>query len=241
MTHWVVSRTVVKSTTSSPQTRDGEQRSEPLSRLIDWLVTAVLVLGGLLAAAAGGTIYSLTDRELISDLVADGTVTSDDLTDAELVEVSLAALTWGSIGLVVTGLLVAIAGAAFLRYRRQPSTGGQPDTLSLAVVGAAVTFVTAFLPVSPLIGGLAAGYLRGGSGGDGAKVGAFAGVAAAIPYAVFGLFVMGGLLTAVMELGVGGLAPVIGFATLLAALVSVVTIVALSAVGGYIGVVVTES
>jgi hypothetical protein len=101
----------------SEKVRDEMQRSKPVSKLFDWLTATFLVLGGLLFAAAGTGIYSLTDRERIAEWVADGTLTSTELSDAELIDTTHAFLTWGGVGMASTGLLLAIAGVAFLVYR----------------------------------------------------------------------------------------------------------------------------
>lgn len=45
-----------------------------------------------------------------------------------------------------------------------------------AVVGAVAGLVLGFVPLSPGIGGAMAGYLQGGSRGDGLRVGAVAGL-----------------------------------------------------------------
>ena len=214
--------------------------SKPLSRVIDWLTAAVLVFGGMLFAALGTSLYSLADHERIASWVADGTLTSTELTDAELIDTTQALLTWGGIGMAVTGLLLAVSGVAFLVYRnrvRQASVEtAAPDSVTLAIVGAVVTIVTSFVPLSPTLGGAVAGYLRGGDANSGARIGAYAGLVASLPFALLGLFLLGGLVVVASELGLGGLGVFVALAMVFSILVSVVYLVGLSALGGYLGV-----
>jgi hypothetical protein len=214
--------------------------SQPISRLVDWLTAAFLVLGGMLFAALGTGVYTLADRERIATWVAEGRLTSTELTDAELIDTTQALLTWGGIGTAVTGLLLAVGGVAFLVYRgrvrRNSADTAVPDSITLAIIGAVVTIVTSFVPLSPIIGGAVSGYLRGGDGRGGARVGAYAGLAAAIPFALLGLFFVGGLAVVAAELGLGGLGVFVGLAMVFATLVSVAYLVGLGALGGYLGV-----
>jgi hypothetical protein len=219
--------------------------SEPLSRIVDWATAAALVLGGLLSGALGAGFYALADRDRIAELVADGTITSDDLTDAELIDVTHALLTWGGIGLAAVALLLVVAGLVFLvsrtRARRDPTRPAGPDSITLAIVGAVVTIVASFVPLSPILGGVVAGYLQDGDSWDGAKLGAYAGLVAAVPLTVLGLFVLGGLAVVTTELGLGAGAVLFGLALVVFALLaSVVYLVGLSALGGYFGVAIAE-
>lgn len=113
---------------------------------------------------------------------------------------------------------------------------GRGDTLLNAAIGAAVTLLTSFLGVSPVLGGGVAGYLQEESRQRGALVGALCGALASIPIA--------GLLMLVFVLGIavpfadpglalGGLGIVV-----VVVIVSVLVAawnVALGAVGGYLG------
>ena len=55
------------------------------------------------------------------------------------------------------------------------------NTFMNAVIGAIVTIVLSFLPLSPVLGGASSGYLQRGSHREGAKVGGLAGLLASIP------------------------------------------------------------
>lgn len=103
------------------------------------------------------------------------------------------------------------------------------STLLNALVGGVVAIVFSFVPVSPAFGGAVAGYLEAD---DGLRVGAIAGLVAAIP---FGLVA---LLIALFVLGIGPaeLAVVVVVFFLLAVVYSVV----LAAVGGLVGELLAE-
>jgi MFS family permease len=220
-----------------------QPESRQLGKLIDWLVAACLAFGGFVFGVLGVVFYSAADRTWIADLVADGRLQSTELTDAQLIDVTVGLLWWGGIGLAVTGLLLVVAGVAFLvlrtraRRRREAEGVYAPDTTAMALAGAVVTIVTSFVPLSPILGGLVAGYLRGGSKGEGARVGAYAGVVATLPLALVLLFVGGGFAIVAGEVAIAG--PVTAFvvgAIVLSVLVTAVYMAALSALGGYFGV-----
>jgi hypothetical protein len=231
-------RTADETADSDGPAGGGLARSEPLSRLVDWLAAAALVVVGLLCLALGVGLAALADREWLATQVADGTLTSDELTDAELVDVTHALLQWGGVGLAVTGLALAVAGVTFLLYRRrvrQRATDGTPDSVTLAIVGAAVTVVTSFVPFSPVLGGGVAGYLRDSGLWDGVRVGVYAGVVAAIPLALVAAFLFVGFVVAATQLGVGGAGVVVGVVVALSVLVAIASVVGLSGLGGYLG------
>jgi hypothetical protein len=203
------------------------------------VTAALLVFGGLLFAAAGAGMYSLADRSRIASWVAEGQLTSTELTDAELIDTTQALLTWGGLGMAVTGVLLLLGGVGYLLYRsrmRARTDSKEPDSITLATIGAVVTIVTSFVPLSPILGGLVAGYLQDGDGVDGARTGAYAGLAAAVPFALLGLFLLGGIAIATLELGLGGLGVFVGLALVFSIGVSVAYLVGLSALGGYISV-----
>lgn len=60
-----------------------------------------------------------------------------------------------------------------------------PNTLLNGLIGGVVAVVLSFLPFSTVLGGAVAGYLEGGDSGDGAKVGAIAGLVSFVPIALF--------------------------------------------------------
>ncbi|SEO10786.1 hypothetical protein SAMN05216388_100874 [Halorientalis persicus] len=216
--------------------------SGTVSRTVDWAVTLVTILAGLLFAAGGAVLYSSADRSWIAAAVAEGTVHSDGLTDAQLVDALHGLAWWGGIGLAVTGLLFVIAGVAFMAYRtrwhrRRAETGETgPDTTTNAVIGAVVTVVTSFVPISPVLGGAVAGYLGRGDGRNGVRVGAYSGLVTSIPVIVLFAFLIGGAAVVGVEIGVGLGAAAVALILLVALAVTVLTVVGLSALGGYLGV-----
>jgi hypothetical protein len=110
-----------------------------------------------------------------------------------------------------------------------------------ALLGAAVTFVTSFIPFSPLLGGAVAGYLHDAGTGRGTRVGAVSGLLAALPLAA--VFV---LMFTVMSFGTITTGEVVGplFVVMLVGailLFAALYIVGLSAVGGYLGAMYAES
>ncbi|NHX36725.1 MULTISPECIES: DUF5518 domain-containing protein [Halolamina] len=103
-----------------------------------------------------------------------------------------------------------------------------------ALLGAAVTIVFSFAGVSPLLGGAAAGFLERR---DGARIGALAGLFAALPMAAV-VVLFGGFAFLLMGFGepfAGGVV-ILLFAVLFVAVYTV----ALSTVGGVLGVYLAE-
>ena len=113
---------------------------------------------------------------------------------------------------------------------------GAHETLLNAVIGAVASIVLSFVPLSPVLGGAVAGYLQGGTRSDGLRVGALSGVLGLLVGAVFfGLFfvVFGAYL-----FGTGAPRAFSAFGllfVLVAAVISALYTVGLSAVGGWLG------
>ena len=110
------------------------------------------------------------------------------------------------------------------------------DTLVNALIGAVVAVVLTFIPLSPMLGGLVAGYLEGGDRSDGIRVGAIAGVIAFLPLVGVGVLLFG--FGAFFLLGgfpgaVGGV--VVVFLVLFGLVVVGLYTVGLSALGGWLG------
>ncbi len=106
------------------------------------------------------------------------------------------------------------------------------DTLLNAVIGGVASILLAFVPFSPVLGGVVAGYLQGGERGAGLRVGAYSGVVAAVPLALLLLF--GGILAGFALAGDALLgAGVVLFVGVV--VVAGLYTVALGAVGGWLG------
>lgn len=221
---------------TDPYGTDGERVREPLSRTVDWLVAGFLVLVGAVFAAGGALAASLADRGTIASWVADGRLTSTDMTDAELVDATVAVLSGGGIGVAITGVVLVAGGIAFValqsRARRRFEATGElsASTTSTAILGALVTVAAAFVPFSPVIGGGVAGYLRGSDAAGAVRTGALAGVLATVPVLVTYAAITWTLL------GTGsGLTGVIALVFAVSLLVAVAYVTFLSALGGYLG------
>lgn len=120
----------------------------------------------------------------------------------------------------------------------QTTSRGSDGFYLHALIGAVVMFVLSFIPLSPVLGGAAAGYLHRR---DGVRVGALAGLFAALPVVAMVLVVayFAPIVTildsgAIGSVGFGLLGPV------MLLLVGLYT-VGLGALGGYLGVYLTES
>jgi hypothetical protein len=122
--------------------------------------------------------------------------------------------------------------------REQRTTSGLPAWSSTvnALLGAVVTVVTSPVPFSPILGGLAAGYLDGRLGRSGVRAGAVSGLIAVVPLLLF-LGAVGSVLSIGLFAGGAsmGLPRLFGVFFLFAFGVVAVYSVGLSALGGYVG------
>lgn len=108
------------------------------------------------------------------------------------------------------------------------------DTLVNALIGGVVSIVLSFTALSPILGGAVAAYLQGGDRGAGIRVGAYAGLVAAVPFVLFGLLVTV-VLTGVAVGGRSGGAFGFGLVVLLFVVAIAAVTVGLSALGGWLG------
>lgn len=214
---------------------------ESIGPIVDWMVAIFLGLVGLTIAVGGLFGHLAANREEIATLVADESITVSGLTEAELVEVTYALAWWGGLGLVVLGLVIAAVGVAYLTIRRRKRSRlaaedvPMPTAGTYAIVGGIVTAVTSFVPLSPILGGAVAGYLEGGENGRGLTVGGMAGLVAAVPLVVGVVVAMGGLAIATATIGFGFVAVAIAMGIALGAMIAALYVVALSALGGFLG------
>ncbi len=113
---------------------------------------------------------------------------------------------------------------------------GEHDTLLNAVIGAVASVVLSFVPFSPVLGGAVAGYLEGGTGSDGLRVGAISGVLSLVVGAVFFALFFVAFGAFLFGYGAPRLFSAVGLLFLLvAAVVSALYTVGLSALGGWLG------
>jgi hypothetical protein len=152
----------------------------------------------------------------------------------------------GGVGIGVVGVLMVLGGVAFFGYRRRERArraelgASGPETTTNAIVGAIVSLVISFVPLSPVLGGLTAGYLQQGTRIDGARVGGLAGVVAAVPIVLVFVSLVIGLFGVATEVGAGFEAGLVALTLAVAAIVAALYMVVLSAVGGYFGVYLSE-
>ncbi|WP_236544738.1 DUF5518 domain-containing protein [Salinirussus salinus] len=228
----------MSSSTESQPVRRGEAGGPRLlDGAVTWLVSLLLVLGGLAFAFAGTLFTQVASGSWVARMVAEGRLQSTELTAAELTDVTNALLWWGGAGLVVVGLAMVVAGVGFLVVRRRTRAArgdGSPDTVTSAVVGAVVTVLTAFVPLSPVLGGAAAAYLRKGDRETALRVGALAGLVAAVPVVVLFAFLVGGFAVVASELALGAVTGIVVLALVFSLFVAVLYTVGLSALGGYL-------
>lgn len=211
-----------------------------LPRYVDWLVAAVLALLGAVLAVGGSSLFFLADRAAIADLVAEGTLRSDVLTDAALVDATYATLWWSGVGLLVTGVALVVAAAGYLAYRRREerrlnrTESGRRSVPTNATVGAVAAIVFGFVPFSPVLGGAVSGYLQRGSRDDVLAAGGLSGLLSTLPLVVVFLFLAVGLVVGTADALAGG-ALLVAVVVLLALLFSVLFTVGLGVLGGYVG------
>ena len=110
---------------------------------------------------------------------------------------------------------------------------GEGDTLPNTVIGGIASVVLSFVPLSPVLGGAIAGYLHGGDRGAGVRIGIYAGVVAAIPFAL-SLFFAIAVFGVFLSLDSGSVA-VLLFFFLFALVAAAVYMVGFSALGGWLG------
>ena len=216
----------------------------PLPEFVDWILGALIAIGGFLSLIGGSALVFVVDRDTLAEGIEEGTITvtiySAELTEEEMLEVVDAVVSWTGIGLLVTGIatLLFAVGYVIIRHRKRRRAEGGEHISSYGaniVLGAVAAGVFSFLPFSPGIGGALAGYLERADSDRTVSAGALAGLLAMLPILVILLFVLGGLVAGLRTVNQSGVA-ILTSATMLFALMLVATIGAgLGALGGYIG------
>lgn len=214
------------------QTNSDSDPPIAFDRLLDWAIGALLGIVGLLGALVGGVLYYVVDRAAVADLVYNSEFRSDVLTEAEAIDVLWALVRWGGLGLVAAGALTVLVGiAVVVAHGRARNAGRGTPRWVLGVVGAIAGTVLGFVPFSPVLGGAVAGYLDPDRRASGLGAGTLAGVFATLPVFVLASFAGAGLFVGLPS----GLVPAATAVLAVAVLVSLVYLVALSALGGYLG------
>lgn len=122
----------------------------------------------------------------------------------------------------------------------QPTSVERDGVLLHALIGAVVTFVLSFLPLSPILGGATAGYLHKQ---EGMRVGALAGLFAALPVVAVVMFAITFFMPIVTTPGNSMVGSLLGFSLMGVVMLLLIGLytVGLGALGGYLGVYFAES
>jgi hypothetical protein len=234
----------VTTTTKAPDTADQHTSEWPVPEFVDWALAVVIGFGGLLWIVGGSALAFLVDRAMLAEGIEGGTVSvtllSIDLTEAELLEVTSAVVSWTGSGLMLIGLALVLfaIGYAVRRHRtkrRHPADGAGRSFGSFAVLGALVSVVLSFLPFSPALGGALAGYLELGESERTITAGALSGLLAILPFVGLGLFTSGGLVAGLLGVTQPGLTIFTGLIVLLSLIFATAISAGLGAIGGYTG------
>lgn len=235
-------RTTPNSDATAGSEHDGSTNPDvpEVPAVLDWILGGFVILGGILFGLAGGFVFAYVDREQIEALVAPDAVQVEGMTKPEFVDLTVALLPWIAAGLLVTGLAMAAFGVAYVVHRRRVhrrAAAGEAVSHypAHALVGAAVSVVTSFVPLSPLVGGGVAGYLERGDSTRTASVGAASGVVMTAPFFLLALFAAGGAGSGFEALGEGDFGGVAAAIVVVGALASLAFTVGLGALGGWIG------
>lgn len=211
---------------------------------VDWLVGALIALGGLGLAVAGTALTFVVDRTLLAESIEAGRITvpplERELTRAEMLDFTVAVVDWAGIGLLVTGfgLVVFALGFVALRHRasrRRPSDEPTGTARSYAVLGAVAAAVLSFIPFSQLAGGGLAGYLGYHDGGRAVSTGALSGFLSVLPVVSLLGFLTVGIYAGLAGVQQASLGAVSAVGMCLVLLATTVYGTGIGALGGFIG------
>ena len=208
--------------------------------VLDWILGILVVIGGLLSTLGGLFVFLVANREGVETVVMADDFHVEGMTEAEFVELMVSFLPWLAAGLVITGLAMTVLGIAYIVHRRRVhdrKAAGEPtsDYPAHALLGAVVSTLTSFIPLSPIIGGGLAGYLERGDSTRTVSVGVASAVLLSAPAFVIGLFGTVGLFLGFGEIGGGRFVPMSVILLIVGGLVSLGVTCLLGATGGWIG------
>ncbi|MFA9516613.1 DUF5518 domain-containing protein [Halopenitus sp. H-Gu1] len=202
------------------------------SRPIDWAIGAILSFAGTLIALSGTALYYGVTRPDITDYVHSSEFQSEVLTDGEAIDALIALGQWSGIGLLAAGgLLILIGTAVVVAHRRARLDDRSTPNWVLGVVGALIGSLLSFIPLSPILGGLAAGYLNRNPETSGLGTGTLAGVFGSLPLFVVIVVASIGLIVSVPNETATAVVTVVSISLFLI----LPYFVGLSAIGGYLG------
>jgi len=107
-------------TTSSRDTGDEDALGSrhPLPEFVDWIVAAVVAIGGLALTVGGSALTFVVDRAMLEEGVESGEITvvifERDLTEAEMLEFTQEVVNWTGIGILVTGVGLVLFAIGFV-------------------------------------------------------------------------------------------------------------------------------
>lgn len=207
--------------------------------VLDWILGGLVIFGGLLFGLAGWLVFAVAGREQVETVVASEGFQVEGMTEPEFVELTVTLLPWVAAGLAVTGLAMVVLGIAYVVHRRRVhrrAAAGEAVSHfpAHALVGAAVSVVTSFVPFSPLVGGGVAGYMERGDSTRTTSVGAASGAVMSAPVFVVALFTAAGVASGFGAIGEAG-GGVVAAIVVVGAVASLAFTVGLGALGGWIG------
>ena len=234
----------------TPPTTDrvGSQHTPPA--FVDWLLGTIVFVGGVFVAMAGATVGVAVDRDALIQAIEEETIETTilltDLTEGDIALIADSVVVWSAIGLIVTGIAIALFGVGFILFRYAVRRRASPrDRFSsystYAVLGAIVAVAVSFIPFSTILGGGVAGYLEWRESERTVSVGGLAGVLPNLPIVLFSIFVLGGVLAGVRDVDGQSFVILVTGLTVLSLLVLLTLAAALGALGGYLGGKIAES
>lgn len=218
--------------TSSDQIDTDTATATAFNRTIDWVIGVVLGIVGILVSLGGLALHYGVTRPDAASLIHSAEFQSDALTEAEAIDALIALGQWSGIGLVAAGGLLVLFGIAVVIVHGRSRRGdrGTPGWI-LGVVGALAGSILSFIPLSPILGGAAAGYLNPNPETSGLGTGMLAGVFGSLPLFVVLIFATIGLIVSVPSETATAVVTVVSVALFLI----LPYFVGLSAIGGYLG------
>jgi hypothetical protein len=200
---------------------------------LDYIVVALLAVEGVVAGWLGVLLVGRVDRQLADELaaefLADPEAASFPLSEPELADALYTLLTWVGGALVGAGVLTVLVGVLFYRYRGDVrdrlADGRRPPRWHAPLLGGLLATALIFVPPAPqALGGAVAGYVSDRSAiVDGALAGLVFGAPAYL------------LWVAVLAAAVVGGVPALAGIAAVAMVLYLVFDVALSAIGGLVG------